>query len=69
MQQPRTRLGSRELWQRQGNSVQFTFHYSDGPFHNTFIWDPGASQWTFLMESEKKDGTRVVFAEDTVRRR
>jgi uncharacterized protein DUF1579 len=54
---------------RQGNAVQFTFNYSDGPFYNTFTWDPGASKWTFFMESEKKDGTRVVFAEDTVRKR
>jgi hypothetical protein len=51
---------------RQGNAVQFTFNYSDGPFYNTFTWDPEASRWTFLMQSEKKDGTRVVFAEDSV---
>lgn len=54
---------------RQGNAVRFTFSYPDGPFYNTFTREPGASQWTFLMESEKKDGTRVVFAEDTVRKR
>jgi hypothetical protein len=54
---------------RQDNVIQFTFNYSDGPFHNTFTWDPLASTWTFVMESERKDGSRVVFAEDSVRKR
>jgi quercetin dioxygenase-like cupin family protein len=54
---------------RQGDSVELTFTYADGPFHNTFTWHPATASWTFLMEAEKKDGTRTVFAEDTARRR
>lgn len=54
---------------RLGNKIQFVFKYSDGPFYNTFAWNPEALTWTFLMESEKRDGARVVFAEDTVRKR
>ena len=54
---------------RAGNSIDFVFTYPDGPFHNTFSWDPAASTWTFLMEAESKDGTRRFFAEDTVRKR
>jgi hypothetical protein len=54
---------------RRGNVIQFTFNYSDGPFYNTVTWDPVAFSWTFLMESEKKDGSRAVFAEDSVRKR
>ncbi|MBX7187202.1 MAG: DUF1579 family protein [Vicinamibacteria bacterium] len=53
---------------RRGNAIEFVFNYADGPFHNTFTWDPKGSKWTLLMESEK-DGARVVFAEDTVTRK
>jgi hypothetical protein len=53
---------------RVGNSIEFIFNYADGPFHNTFSWDPAAT-WTFLMEAEGKDGKRQFFAEDTVRRK
>jgi hypothetical protein len=54
---------------RVGNSIDFVFSYADGPFHNTFSWDPATSTWTFLGEAEGKDGTRRFFAEDTVRRK
>lgn len=57
------------IGRRKGNAVEFTFNYADGPFYNTFSWDPVASRWTFLMESQQKDGSRVVFAEDSVRRK
>lgn len=50
------------------NSIDFVFQYAEGPFHNTFTWDPGAKGWTFLMQAEQKDGTRRFFAEDTVRK-
>jgi hypothetical protein len=53
---------------RVGTSVDLVFGYADGPFHNTFSWDPATSTWTFLMQAEGKDGTRRFFAEDTVRR-
>jgi hypothetical protein len=54
---------------RVGNSIDLLFSYADGPFHNTFSWDPATATWTFLMEAEGKDGTRYFFAEDTVRRK
>jgi hypothetical protein len=54
---------------RVGQSVDFVFRYPDGPFHNTFSWDPATSSWTFLMQAEGKDGTRRFFAEDTARRK
>ena len=54
---------------RAGNSIDFVFDYTDGPFHNTFSWDPAKSTWTFLIQAERKDGTWQFFAEDTVRRK
>ncbi len=53
---------------RSGNSIEFTFQYPDGPFYNTFTWDPESRGWTFRGEAVGKDGKRVLFAEDTVRR-
>ena len=54
--------------QKTGESIEFEFHYPDGPFFNTFNWDAKAKRWTFRMESQAKDGKRVLFAEDTLRR-
>ena len=53
---------------RSGNSIKFVFEYPDGPFHNTFTWDPGARAWNFLMRSKDKTGKWTVFAEDNLRR-
>jgi hypothetical protein len=53
---------------RTGDAIEFVFQYPDGPFHNTFTWDPKAKGWTFRMESQGKDGKRTLFAEDTLRR-
>ena len=53
---------------RSGNSIEFVFQYPDGPFHNTFSWNPETHGWTSLMESEGKDGKRTFFAEDSIRR-
>jgi hypothetical protein len=53
---------------RSGNSIEFEFQYPDGPFYNTFTWDAKARGWTFRMESRNKNGKRVLFAEDTLRR-
>ena len=53
---------------RTGNSIEFVFHYPEGPFHNTFTWNPATRGWTSLMESEGKDGKRTFFAEDSIRR-
>jgi hypothetical protein len=53
---------------RTGDAIEFAFQYPDGPFYNTFTWDPNAKGWTFRGEASGKDGKRVLFAEDTVRR-
>jgi hypothetical protein len=53
---------------RAGNTIKFVFEYPDGPFHNTFTWDPEAKRWTFLMEQKDATGKWKVFAEDTLRR-
>jgi hypothetical protein len=49
---------------RTGNAVRFVFDYPDGPFHNTFTWDPDTKTWTSLMESKDKAGTWTTFAEE-----
>jgi hypothetical protein len=54
---------------RSGDAIEFAFQYDDGPFYNTFAWDPGAQSWTFKMESAAKDGSRRLFAVDTLRRK
>jgi hypothetical protein len=53
---------------RAGDAIEFVFQYPDGPFYNIFTWDAQAKGWTFRMESQNKDGKRVPFAEDTLRR-
>jgi hypothetical protein len=53
---------------RAGNSIEFEFHYPEGPFFNTFTWDPARQGWTFLMQNGKADGTRTLFAEDVLRK-
>jgi hypothetical protein len=53
---------------RSGNSVEFEFAFSDGPFYNTFTWHPESGEWSCLLENVGKDGKRVHFAEDTLRR-
>ncbi len=54
---------------RSGDAIEFEFKDPDGSFFNTFIWHPKTKGWTFRMESQGKDGKRVLFAEDTLRRR
>jgi hypothetical protein len=53
---------------RSGNSIKFVFEYPDGPFHNTFTWNPETKSWVFLMEQKDQAGKWKVFAEDTLRR-
>jgi hypothetical protein len=54
--------------EKRGNAIEFNFAYPEGPFYNTFTWDPAAGGWTFLMESEK-EGRRVLFALDSATKR
>ena len=53
---------------REGNTIEFEFQYPDGPFYNTFYWQPNEKGWRMHLENTK-DGKRVTFAEDTVRRK
>jgi len=53
---------------RVGDAIAFVFQYDDGPFYNTFKWDPRTESWTFTMEATGKDGKRELFAVDTLRR-
>ena len=54
---------------RSGDSIAFVFENPDGPFYNTFSRDPTRVAWTFLMESQGKDGRRAFFARDTLSKR
>lgn len=49
---------------REGHSVAFRFEYPDGPFFNTFTWDPATGTWTCHLEAVGKDGVRSTFARD-----
>src|SRR5215468_766912 len=53
---------------RSGNAIQFVFEYPDGPFHNTFTWNPESKTWIFLMEQKDQTGKWKVFAEDRLAR-
>ena len=49
---------------RTGNAIQFVFEYPDGPFHNTFTWNPESKNWAFQMEQKDQAGKWKAFAED-----
>ena len=51
------------------NSIEFRFDYPDSSFFNTFTWNADAKQWIFRMESQERDGSRRLFAIDTLERR
>jgi hypothetical protein len=53
---------------REGNTIMFTFDYPDGPFQNTFTFDPKEQTWTSLMRQKGSTGTWSIFAEDRFRR-
>jgi len=55
--------------QRSGDSIEFEFHFPDGPFFNTFTWDPAIDAWTFRMENATADGKRSLFGVDSLHRR
>ena len=57
------------IGRRSGDTIRFDFQYPEGPFSNTFAWDPQTKQWTFTMESRPKDGPPKLFAVDTLRRK
>lgn len=51
---------------RSGNSIEFRFEYPDGPFFNTFTWNPDARTWQFRGENQDAGGSRRLFALDTL---
>jgi len=53
---------------RSGNNIRFVFEYPDGPFNNTFTWNPETKRWKFLMEQKDQLGKWLVFAEDILRK-
>lgn len=53
---------------RDGNSIKFNFEYPDGPFHNTFFWNPPENSWRFLLEQKDTAGKWKTFADQTARK-
>jgi hypothetical protein len=53
---------------REGNSIKFNFEYPDGPFHNTFTWNPEGKSWSFLLEQKDAAGKWKNFADQTATR-
>jgi hypothetical protein len=47
---------------RDGNTLVLLFPYADGAFRNTFTYDPDKRLWTWLLESQEKDGKWSTFA-------
>jgi hypothetical protein len=52
-----------------GSTLQFTFPYPDGPFRDTFEFDPRNSTWHFRIEAGQPDGSWKHFARYDVRRK
>lgn len=50
---------------RSGNSIRFVFEYPEGPFHNTFIWQPKTNTWHFVLETKNSKGKWMNFADLT----
>ncbi len=48
---------------RTGNSIKFNFEYPDGPFHNTFTWNPEDQSWHFFLEQKDEKGKWKMFAD------
>ena len=49
---------------RSGNRINFIFEYPDGPFHNSFIFDPVKGTWIFSTEQKDASGKWKPFADD-----
>jgi hypothetical protein len=53
---------------RAGDEIRFIFEYPDGPFHNTFRWNPETHQWKWFMQQKNKSGQWTEFADFTLTR-
>jgi Protein of unknown function (DUF1579) len=49
------------------HAIRFVFEYPDGPFQNTFTFDPKEKTWTSLMRQKDNAGHWSTFAEDHFR--
>ena len=53
---------------RVGEQLLLTFPYADGPFRDTFTWQPSTKSWTLLLESQAADASWPTFASYTLTR-
>jgi Protein of unknown function (DUF1579) len=53
---------------RSGNSIKFVFEYPDGPFRNTFTWNPEEKVWHFFLEQRDGEGKWKTFADQKATR-
>ncbi len=53
---------------RDGDQIKFVFEYPDGPFHNTYRWNPDEKKWQWLMEQKNKEGKWTPFATLTLKK-
>ena len=48
---------------RDADQIRFVFEYPDGPFRNTYRWNPEKGTWQWLMEQKDKNGVWAQFAD------
>jgi hypothetical protein len=53
----------------EGGVMQFTFPYADGPFRDTFEFNPSSGTWSFRIEAGQADGSWKHFARYEIRRK
>lgn len=53
----------------EGNTIEFTVPYADGPFRDTFVFSPERGAWELRIESAQADGSWAHFAHYELRRR
>lgn len=53
---------------RNGNSIRFVVEYPDGPFTNTFTYDPSTRTWSLLLRQKNARGEWETFATEQWRR-
>ena len=60
------RYSARGVGTRRDNAIEFRFDYPDGPFFNTFSWQPEARRWVLRGENQDAAGKRTLFMLDTL---
>jgi hypothetical protein len=53
----------------EGNTIEFTVPYADGPFRDTFTFSPASGTWELRIESGRTDGSWAHFARYELHRR